>query len=135
MQIQIATRPQAHALILLLLYITSILPLLRALVSDLAPYPTPPPPHPTPPHPAPPLSTGEKWLVLLPEKWNKPLQYGWRFDPCELATSAAAAGTSGKPTPRRPHFETSEEEDEFLDWPTELPECAADADACMDEAE
>ena len=27
---------------------------------------------------------GEQWLILLPEKWNKQLQYSWRFDPCEL---------------------------------------------------
>ena len=28
---------------------------------------------------------GEQWLVLLPEKWNRHVQYSWRFDPCELA--------------------------------------------------
>ena len=25
---------------------------------------------------------GERWLVLLPGKWNKQVQYAWRFDPC-----------------------------------------------------
>ena len=29
-------------------------------------------------------AAGEQWLVLLPEKWNKHVQYAWRFDPCEL---------------------------------------------------
>ena len=50
-------------------------------------------------------------MVLLPEKWNRQVQYAWRFDPCELAP----AGTR-KPAPRRPRVEQSEEEDEFLDW-------------------
>ena len=35
---------------------------------------------------------GEKWLVLLPQKWNPPtaIVYGWRYDPRELSLSAAA---------------------------------------------
>ena len=35
---------------------------------------------------------GEKWLTLLPKKWNPPHQvvYGWRYDPRELSASAAA---------------------------------------------
>lgn len=35
---------------------------------------------------------GEKWLVLLPQKWNPPkaIVYGWRYDPRELSSSAAA---------------------------------------------
>ena len=35
---------------------------------------------------------GEKWLVLLPKKWNPPkaVVYGWRYDPRELSSSAAA---------------------------------------------
>ena len=32
---------------------------------------------------------GEEWLVLLPKKWNKHLQYGWRFDACELRAQGA----------------------------------------------
>ena len=32
---------------------------------------------------------GEKWLALLPKKWNKQQLYGWRFDPREFATAAA----------------------------------------------
>ena len=35
---------------------------------------------------------GEKWLVLLPKKWNptKAIVYGWRYDPRELSSAAAA---------------------------------------------
>ena len=35
---------------------------------------------------------GEKWLVLLPNKWNptKAIVYGWRYDPRELSQAAAA---------------------------------------------
>jgi hypothetical protein len=35
---------------------------------------------------------GEKWLVLLPNKWNPPkaIVYGWRYDPRELSPTAAA---------------------------------------------
>ena len=94
-------------------------------------HPNPARPDPTQLHPAPSSSSGERWLVLLPEKWNKHVQYAWRFDPCELAASAATA-TGARPAPRRPHFETSEAEEEFLDWPTELPACGDD---CMDEGE
>ena len=37
---------------------------------------------------------GEQWLVLLPDKWNKQVQYGWRFDPRELASAQATAPAS-----------------------------------------
>ena len=53
---------------------------------------------------------GEKWLVLLPHKWNKQVQYAWRFDPCELAPP----GTARAP-PRAPRFEPGVAEDEYLD--------------------
>ena len=35
---------------------------------------------------------GEKWLVLLPKKWNPStaIVYGWRWDPRELSKDAAA---------------------------------------------
>ena len=35
---------------------------------------------------------GEKWLMLLPKKWNphKPMVYAWRYDPRELSSAAAA---------------------------------------------
>ncbi len=34
----------------------------------------------------------EKWLVLLPNKWNptKAVVYGWRWDPRELSPDATA---------------------------------------------
>ena len=25
------------------------------------------------------------WQVLHPSKWNRDVQYGWRWDPCELS--------------------------------------------------
>ena len=45
---------------------------------------------------------GEKWLVLLPQKWNppklepKPVIYGWRYDPRELSAAAAAPVRDGR---------------------------------------
>ena len=37
-------------------------------------------------------SAGEKWLALLPNKWNPPRQllYGWRYDPREFAAVPTA---------------------------------------------
>ena len=32
---------------------------------------------------------GEKWLGLLPKKWNKQQLYSWRYDPREFAPAAA----------------------------------------------
>ena len=46
---------------------------------------------------------GERWIAFLPEKWNKPVSYGWRLDPREL-------GATGPP--RTPLIEEEEEEDE-----------------------
>ena len=53
---------------------------------------------------------GEKLLMLLPKKWNKQVQYAWRYDPCELAPPGTA-----RPPPRAPRFEPGEPQDEFLD--------------------
>ena len=53
---------------------------------------------------------GEKWLMLLPKKWNKQVQYAWRFDPCELVPPGTA-----RPPPRAPRFEPGTPQDEFLD--------------------
>lgn len=55
-------------------------------------------------------TAGEKWLVLLPSKWNKQVQYAWRYDPCEFAPP----GTP-RPAPRAPRFEPGSPRDEFLD--------------------
>ena len=55
-------------------------------------------------------AAGEKWLMLLPAKWNKQVQYAWRFDPCELAPPG-----TGRPPPHAPRFEYGAPDDEFLD--------------------
>ena len=31
---------------------------------------------------------GEKWLALLPKKWNKQQLYSWRYDPREFSAAA-----------------------------------------------
>ena len=33
---------------------------------------------------------GEKWLALLPKKWNKQQLYSWRYDPREFSATATA---------------------------------------------
>ena len=43
---------------------------------------------------------GEKWLVLQPQKWNKHVQYAWRYDPCELLPQG-----SPRPPPRAPRVD------------------------------
>ena len=46
---------------------------------------------------------GEQWLILLPNKWNRHIQYGWRFDPIQLredAERASAAAASALPQRR-----------------------------------
>ena len=53
----------------------------------------------------------EQWLVLLPEKWNRHVQYAWRFDPCELAPPGSAV-----PLPRAPWVDAEPDEEDFLDW-------------------
>ena len=50
---------------------------------------------------------GEKWLILLPSKYNKHVRYAWRFDPCELGLAGAR-----KPPPRRPMLEEAVTDDE-----------------------
>ena len=36
-------------------------------------------------------AAGERWLALLPKKWNKQQLYSsWRYDPRELSAAAAA---------------------------------------------
>ena len=52
---------------------------------------------------------GEKWLFLLPKRWNKHVQYAWRFDPCELGVQGAAA-----PPPAAPRVECAPSDDEYL---------------------
>ena len=54
-------------------------------------------------------AAGERWLILLPKKWNRHVQYAWRFDPCELGPQGAR-----KPPPRAPRIDECETEDEYL---------------------
>lgn len=60
---------------------------------------------------------GEKWLVLHPQKWNKHVQYAWRYDPRELS------GSSGrKPAPQQPVCDPYATDEEFYqDWPLDAP--------------
>jgi hypothetical protein len=44
-------------------------------------------------------TAGEEWLFLTPQKWNKHLHFGWRYDPCELTARGAVAV---RPQPRAP---------------------------------
>ena len=40
---------------------------------------------------------GEQWLILLPDKWNRQVHYGWRFDPAQLRQDKEReAGASGR---------------------------------------
>ena len=56
-------------------------------------------------------AAGEQWMVLLPQKWNKHVQYSWRFDPRELVAQGSAV-----PPPSAPRIDMEPEEDEYLDW-------------------
>ena len=47
---------------------------------------------------------GEKWLILLPERWNGQVAYAWRYDACELVKAGRR-----KPPPRRPVVELRED--------------------------
>ena len=61
---------------------------------------------------------GEQWLVLLPNKWAKQVQYAWRYDPCEpeVSVCAGAARAGARTAPRTPCFEDActDDEDEDL---------------------
>ena len=52
---------------------------------------------------------GEKWLFLLPKRWNKHVQYAWRYDPCELAPQGRP-----QPAPAGPRVECCVSDDEYL---------------------
>ena len=53
---------------------------------------------------------GEQWMVLHPDKYNKHVQYAWRFDPCELR-----APGQPKERPRAPQVEDAVTDDEFYE--------------------
>ena len=51
--------------------------------------------------------TDEQWLIVLPEKWNRQVHYGWRYDPREREAARA-----------------ERERQEELQRASEAPECA-----------
>ena len=53
---------------------------------------------------------GEEWLFLLPEKWNRHVQYSWRYDPCELTAQGACQGAphQPRPSPRAPQLDSED---------------------------
>jgi len=55
-------------------------------------------------------AAGEQWMILHPDKWNKHVQYAWRFDPCELGVQ----GTN-KRVPREPVVDDCVTDDEFYE--------------------
>ena len=61
---------------------------------------------------------GEKWLFLLPKRWNKHVQYAWRYAPRELDPERNAP-----PLESAPRVELGASDDEYL---TE-DECMPDA--------
>ena len=52
---------------------------------------------------------GEKWLFLLPKRWNKHVQYAWRYDPCEMGDPGGA-----RQPPASPRVECGASDDEYL---------------------
>lgn len=44
---------------------------------------------------------GEKWLVLLPSKWNSQVLYGWRYDAREFGAECASTPDERRKTMRR----------------------------------
>ena len=54
-------------------------------------------------------AAGEKWLILLPNRWNRHVQYAWRYDPCELAPQGAP-----KPPPRPPQVDDASSDLEYM---------------------
>ena len=67
-------------------------------------------------------AAGEQWLVLLPEKWNRHVQYAWRFDPCELVVQGSAVLL-----PSAPRIDSEPEVEEFLDWQPHVESHECDA--------
>ena len=49
---------------------------------------------------------GEQWLVLLPQKWNKQVHYGWRYDPREREAARAERPRLGGPQPWTPRIDS-----------------------------
>ena len=62
---------------------------------------------------------GEQWLVLHPHKWNRHVQYAWRFDPCEIAVGGGKLVELGdarpRGKPREPLVDDCVTDDEFYE--------------------
>ena len=58
---------------------------------------------------------GEQWMVLHPGKFNKHVQYAWRFDPCEVAAGKLKTHGTHAPKPRKPVVEDCVTDDEFYE--------------------
>ena len=60
---------------------------------------------------------GQQWLVLHPDKWNKHVQYAWRFDPCELVEGGGKLAPlgQGRRAPREPLVDECVTDDEFYE--------------------
>ena len=57
-------------------------------------------------------------MVLLPDKFNKHVQYAWRYDPCEIATAGGELKSVGQrraAKPRAPVIDECITDDEFYD--------------------
>ena len=54
---------------------------------------------------------GEQWLILLPQKWNKHVQYAWRFD---LSPPAAPGAGGAHAASRRVREDACETDEEYL---------------------
>ena len=52
---------------------------------------------------------GEKWLFLLPKRWNKHVQYAWRYGPRELGPQ----GSAPQP-PAAPRVDNCVSDDDYL---------------------
>jgi hypothetical protein len=52
---------------------------------------------------------GEKWLFLHPKRWNKHVQYAWRYDPCELGVQGGSP-----PAAASPRVDLHASDDEYL---------------------
>ena len=56
-------------------------------------------------------------LVLHPDKYNKHVQYAWRFDPCELVEGGGKLAPlgQGRRAPREPLVDECVTDDEFYE--------------------
>ena len=60
---------------------------------------------------------GEKWMVLHPDKFNKHVQYAWRFDPSELVRGGGGLVAPGQAegAPREPVVDDCLTDEEFFE--------------------